>query len=75
MTKRVIDNGSCPKRCDECRRDGHECLWRWSVVDDDVDPNDEANYRGLVANGFTSREEAEAYVLYPEVRQHPQPRH
>jgi hypothetical protein len=28
-----------------------------------------------VAYGFMNREEAEAYVLYPEVSQHPQPRH
>jgi hypothetical protein len=75
MTWRVIENEACPERCDTCRRGRHECLQRWTVIDYEADPNDEASYRGLVAHGFTSRAEAEAYVLYPETRQHPQPRH
>jgi hypothetical protein len=67
MRWRVVENKPCRERCDGCRRIGCECAFRWSVVDD---------YDGeRVAYGFESREEAEAYVQYPEVRQHPQPRH
>ena len=70
MRWRVVESKSCPERCDECLRVGGECAWRWSVVDDDGREGDK-----LVAYGFESREEAEAYVLYPEARRHPQPRH
>lgn len=70
MRWRVVENKGCPERCDECHRGGHDCLRRWSVIDDDGREGDQ-----LVAYGFTSREEAEAYVLYPEARRHPQPRH
>jgi hypothetical protein len=67
---RVVENKTCAERCDACRGLGCECVWRWCVVDDDGRPGD-----SLVAHAFMSREEAEAYVLYPEVRRHPQPRH
>ena len=70
MRWRVVENPTCPKRCERCEHDGHDCLWRWFVIDDDGPPGDQ-----LVAFGFTRREEAEAYLLYPEMRQHPQPRH
>jgi hypothetical protein len=67
---RVVENKPCRKRCDECRRIGGECALRWTVIDDDCRQED-----GLVAYGFESREEAEAYIRYPEVQQYPQPRH
>jgi hypothetical protein len=61
MRWRVVKG--CPESCETCRRDGHDCV-RWYIVDDDCPDED-----GLVAFGFTCREEAEAYVWYPEVRQ------
>jgi len=70
MTWRVVES-SCSERCDACLRTGSECDWRWCVVDDDFPPGVDR----LVAYGFMSRAEAEAYVRYPETRQHPQPRH
>jgi hypothetical protein len=71
MRWRVVENKTCGERCDECRRDGHECLRRWYVIDD----GRPVGVDSLVASGFTCREEAEAYVKYPEIQQHPQPRH
>jgi hypothetical protein len=63
MAWRVIENTTCRERCDRCRSDGSECDWRWCVIDDDCTGLD-----SLVAYGFSCREEAEAYVRYPEVR-------
>jgi hypothetical protein len=70
MVWRLSENPTCREPCDACRRDGHECLRRWAVIDDECRRDD-----SLVAFGFTSKAEAEAYIRYPEVQRHPQPRH
>jgi hypothetical protein len=70
MRWRVVENKTCRERCDECCYGGHECLRRWSIIDDDCPVGDR-----LIASGFTCRQEAEAYVWYPELQQCPQPRH
>jgi len=77
MVWRVVDNKGCPKQCDDCRRDGHDCVWRWLVIETDGYVKGESVIANdcLVAYGFMNREEAEAYILYPEVSEYPQPRH